>query len=328
MATALLEAIRRAYPHARIVFAVGRWSLGAIADNPAINAFVDVGESANPAKGVKGMWRLVRQLRHEKCDMAFIPDRSPLLGLAVWLARIPHRVGLDSLGRGFAHTVRVPVHPNEEINEAAIYLRLALAIGISTDDIYTHIVIPPPIQAQIEPILADIPKPYIVIHPAGGANPGMVMSSKRWLPRHFARLAEWLHETYGASIVLIGAETDRPIVDAVIEQLHIPYHNLTGTLRLMQIGALGKSAWAYIGNDTGLTHLVAATGTKTVMILGPSSPKRYAPFTPNTLALWKPIILPTGGVAEVGHEWDWERDGIGIDEAIRAIAPFLSGGTA
>lgn len=329
MTTPLLQAIRRHYPQAKISFAVGHWSIGALEGQGAIDNLLDIGEASNPAKSIGGLWRLVRQLRIQKCDMVFIPDRSPLLGLAVWLAGIPYRVGLDSLGRGFAYTTRATVHPDEEINEGEIYLRLARAINIPTDGIYTHIDIPEQTKRDIQQRLTqkEIKVPYVVIHPAGGANPGMVMSSKRWLPHYFAQVADWLHQTYGATIILIGAKSDTPIVAAVIQHLKSPYHALIGELNLMQIGALGASALLYMGNDTGLTHLVAGTGAKTVMILGPSSPKRYAPFNPNGLAIWKPASLPTGGVSEADFDWDWERDGVGVDEVIAQISTFLGSTT-
>lgn len=328
MATALLMAIRRAYPQAHLIFAVGTWSIGALEGQQSIDTLLDIGAGANPAKSIGGMWRLVHLLRAQQCDMVFVPDRSPLLAIATWLARIPHRIGLDSEGRGFAYTIQAKVSPDEEINEAEIYLRLASAVDIVIDNQHTHIDIPNHAQTHIEKIITEknITQPYIVIHPAGGANPGMVMSSKRWLPHHFAQLAIWLHQTYHATIILIGANSDTPIISAMTHHLTIPYHDLTGTFNLMQIGALGKNAMIYIGNDTGLTHLVAATGAKTAMILGPSSPKRYAPYHPNALALWKPVNLPTGGVAQLIENWDWERDGIGVDEVISAIASFVSGG--
>jgi len=329
MTTPLLQAIRHHYPQAKITFAVGHWSIGALEGQKAIDNLIDIGEASNPAKSLRGLWRLVKQLRAQKCDMAFIPDRSPLLGLAVWLARIPHRIGLDSVGRGFAYTTRATVYPDEEINEGEIYLRLARILNIPTDGMYTHIDIPEQKRVEIQQKLADktIHSPYVVIHPAGGANPGMLMSSKRWLPQHFAQVGDWLHQTYGATLILIGAKSDTPIVEAVIGHLKSPYHNWVGELSLMQIGALGASAMLYMGNDTGLTHLVAGTGTKTVMILGPSSPKRYAPFTPNGLAIWKPTSLPTGGVSEAGLDWDWERDGVGVDETIAQISAFLGRAT-
>ena len=49
----------------------------------------------------------------ERFDLALVPDRSPVLGLLVALAGIPRRAGLDSGGRGFLYTDRVPIGPDD-----------------------------------------------------------------------------------------------------------------------------------------------------------------------------------------------------------------------
>jgi ADP-heptose:LPS heptosyltransferase len=36
----------------------------------------------------------------------------------------------------------------------------------------------------------------------------------------------------------------------------------------------------YIGNDCGVTHLAAATGTKTLAVFGPTDPALYKPIGP------------------------------------------------
>ena len=71
----------------------------------------------------------------------------------------------------------------------------------------------------------------------------------------------------------------RATVEQVQQHLKRPAHIFQGDLTFPEIGALSADALLYIGNDTGLTHLASASGAKTVMVLGPSDPKRYAPFT-------------------------------------------------
>ena len=39
-----------------------------------------------------------------------------------------------------------------------------------------------------------------------------------------------------------------------------------------------KESEGFIGNDSGISHLAAFTGVPTVVIFGPSSPKRWKPF--------------------------------------------------
>jgi ADP-heptose:LPS heptosyltransferase len=94
-------------------------------------------------------------------------------------------------------------------------------------------------------------------------------------------------------------------------------------LRFPEIALLAKRSRLYVGNDTGPTHLAAAAGAHTVAIFGPSHPQRYAPFAPNALTLWKPAqVNQAGVVAGTPQNWDWERDGIGVEEAAQRIFEF------
>jgi ADP-heptose:LPS heptosyltransferase len=105
-----------------------------------------------------------------------------------------------------------------------------------------------------------------------------------------------------------------------------PAATFIGELSFGEIGALANEARIYMGNDTGLTHLAAAAGGKTAMILGPSDPQRYAPFAPPSIAiaLWKPTALHDGGVAAgIPAGWTWERDGINPEEAAAQILAFI-----
>jgi heptosyltransferase-2/heptosyltransferase-3 len=166
---------------------------------------------------------------------------------------------------------------------------------------------------------------YVVINPAGGSNPGMVMDAKRFPPEQFAALTERLAAHYNAKIVIVAGPKDASIVQTIRQHLHSPSLELVGQLTFPEIAALAHHALVYIGNDTGLTHLAAAAGAKTVMILGPSDPTRYAPFAPNAIAVWKPVALHAAGAASgMLLDWDWQRDGVGVDVVYEQVVEFLA----
>jgi hypothetical protein len=90
------------------------------------------------------------------------------------------------------------------------------------------------------------------------------------------------------------------------------------------VSILAAEALIYMGNDTGATHLAAASGAHTVAIFGPSDPQRYAPFVPGTLVLWEPTLVPATGVAGgTISEWTWAEDGIGPEEALEQIVWYM-----
>jgi ADP-heptose:LPS heptosyltransferase len=327
LATATLAALRRGYPDAHITWAVGRWSRPAIEGHPLLDALLDTGNAALPVRSPLQLLRFARQLRAGQFDLAVSLVRSPLMSLALLLSGIPDRVGLDSDGRGFGYSVRAPIDPNQPRHEAEVYLDAARALGLATRGCWANIPVSDANRTLVRDLLAahGLKGPYLMMHPGGGRNPGMVMDSKRWPPEQFAALANRLAGRLRLNVVIIGGPGDQSLVAAVSSKLEPRSIAFAGELNFGQIAALAHDARVYIGNDTGMTHLAAAAGAKTVMILGPSDPIRYAPFTPEALALWKPTAVQAGGVAAGGPVgWDWARDGLTVDEAERKILEFLS----
>jgi ADP-heptose:LPS heptosyltransferase len=328
LATAVLCALRAAYPNAHITWAVGGWSKRAVEHHPHLDAVLDTGPAALPVRSPGGLVRFVRQLRKGRCDLAVSLVRSPLMSLAVWLARIPHRAGLDSDGRGFGYTIRAAIDPQTVRHEAAIYLDVAKALGIETTGCYANIPVTEPDADSIRAKLRDagIDGPYIALNPAGGRNPGMMLDIKRWPPDRFAELGNRLAESLAARVVLVAGPDDGPLLAAVAGGRDEAPVVFAGTLSFGEIAALAREARVYAGNDTGLTHLAAAAGARTAMILGPTDPARYAPFTPDSIAVWKPAPVPSRGVAAgAAADWNWERDGVSVNAAFERIMAFVQG---
>ena len=351
LATAALQALRRGWPEAHITWAVGSWSKGVVEHHDLLDDVLDCGPEALPVRSAAGMLRFARQLRAGNFDLAVSLVRSPLMSIALLLSGIPHRAGLDSAGRGFGYTVRAPVDPNAPRHEAEIYLDVARALGLDASNCRANVPVRDTDRQRVRALLdaRSVDRPFIVLNPAGGRNPGMVMDSKRWPPENFARLAEHLtprpslhamgsepsppaplpegegrKQAGDCRVVLVGGPGDEAVVRAVQERMAVAALALVGELSFGEMAALAALALVYIGNDTGMTHLAAAAGAKTVMILGPSDPARYAPFAPQAIALWKPAALRSGGVAAgAPSDWNWERDGIGVEEAAAQVSRFL-----
>lgn len=325
LATATLMSLRRAYPLAHITWAVGSWSKGVIEHHPLLDAVLDTGKDALPVKSASGFITFVRQLRAGHFDLAVSLVRSPLMSAALLLSGIPHRAGLDSAGRGFGYTVKAPIDPNQPRHEADIYLDVPRALGLDVTNCIANVPVSAESLRTLQAKLANVPRPYIIINPTGGRNPGMTMDSKRWPPESFAALADKLAPQLDAHVVLIGGPGDSDIVNAVASRLHTAHTRLDAQLSFGELAALASQSMLYIGNDTGVTHLAAAAGANTVMILGPSDPQRYAPFTPDSLALWKPVRVDQRGVSGgQANNWDWTRDGITVEEAFTKIIRFVS----
>lgn len=91
-----------------------------------------------------------------------------------------------------------------------------------------------------------------------------------------------------------------------IEWLAGPEEELHGAHRfndLLELATWIRGARLYIGNDSGITHLAAATGVRTLALFGPTAPDVWAPRGDNVTVLsHNPLAeLPVGRVLEAAN---------------------------
>lgn len=121
------------------------------------------------------------------------------------------------------------------------------------------------------PARFGLAEPYALLIPGASAHrPG-----KRWPVERYAELARRL-EARGLAVGVVGgpdeAETGRAATAGT------GAIDLTGRTDFADLAALGARAALAVGNDTGPTHLIAATGAPTIVLFsGESDPALCAP---------------------------------------------------
>jgi ADP-heptose:LPS heptosyltransferase len=120
--------------------------------------------------------------------------------------------------------------------------------------------------------LIDNRKQLAVIHPGSGS------AVKNWPIDRFATLARLLTDrSFGVVWVLGPAETG------------IVPENASGTIlcnaSLSTLVDVCSSSTLYVGNDSGISHLAAATGVSSVVLFGPSDPAVWQPRGPKVTVL-------------------------------------------
>jgi len=118
----------------------------------------------------------------------------------------------------------------------------------------------------------------VVIQPGGGN------SKKCWHLENFLAVARELLERGLSVIFLLGpAELERFSKDA-IKSIRTVANSVTN-LSLTEVLALLSCAHGFVGNDSGITHLAAGLGIKTVALFGPGDPTVYKPVGPAVTVL-------------------------------------------
>ncbi len=295
MATPAFAALRKSLPDAHTALSVGDWARPAVANNPNLDTLIDATVSGNDNLLASYM-RLARYIRRGHYGTALVLDRSPILNAVPYMARVPVRAGLDSEGRGIALTNPVPCPPKSVRHEVEWYLDVVRALGIDAPSESAYLEFYPTeddkkVAGQaLSHVLGEAGETdagIVALHLGGGSNPGMNLPAKRWQPERWAQVADWIAETYEASIVLLGGpgEQDREAAEvfkAALFPATRPYiADLVGKLEWGEIGALLHRCNLFIGHDTGAMHLATAMRTPVVAVFGPSNPARFGPWDPS-----------------------------------------------
>jgi heptosyltransferase III len=121
--------------------------------------------------------------------------------------------------------------------------------------------------------------------PVLGIGPAANWRGKEWRAERFAMLAERLTARDGilpgarVAVMAAGHELSQagPLLTALPGNRRI---DLVGKVDLPTAAAVLRRCTLFIGNDTGLMHLAAASGTPTLGLFGPSPVEQYAPWGP------------------------------------------------
>ena len=86
--------------------------------------------------------------------------------------------------------------------------------------------------------------------------------------------------------MITGSKDEVDVASRVAAYMRHPFQVVAGELTLGQMGALLKHTNLLITNDTGITHLADAVGTKRIVsIFGPTDAKKIAPRNERNLAI-------------------------------------------
>jgi heptosyltransferase-2 len=231
-----------------------------------------------------GPFRLSRLLRDGDWDLAISCSSTLRAPLAFAVAGIPVRVGFSGGGRDALLTLKVPPLPRS-VHQVSHYLALASAAGV-----------PRPVSPRLawSPKRGDAAEAgrfLSLFRPAGGPLVAMAPGAsfgpaKRWFPGRFAVLSDRLVLEHGMRTVLVGGPEERPIAERIASLCARRPLDACGRLSLGGTAALLKRCAAFVSNDSGLLHVGAAVGVRTVGLFGSSNPHWTGPFSPRGAALW------------------------------------------
>ncbi|MEK7167932.1 MAG: glycosyltransferase family 9 protein, partial [Patescibacteria group bacterium] len=268
--TPVFHAIKKKYPLSRVYVLGNQVNQYLLADNPDVDGYI---VSKNDT------FKLVEELKKERFDFACLAVPN-LAGLAAaYLSGIPlicaPRIvsGYSPYStKSFRWVARLVVTRGYGVEKYAPgeYLKVLEPIGIHTQETKKYLGYSSSAQEKIRKFFLNqninSESDFII-----GLSPAVGNKIKLWSPSKFASLVDYIQDRYQAKIVIIGTETDAPLVAEMISFLGKKNQvtDAVGKFNLDELKALVSQMSMFIGVDTGPIYIAEAFEVPTVDIIGP-----------------------------------------------------------
>lgn len=170
----------------------------------------------------------------------------------------------------------------------------------------------------------DGPRQYAVLH----VSPKFAY--KAWTVAGWSSLGRWMVDHELTVVVAGGASPDEQVyLNEVMQLMPSGSVNLGGRIGLPSLGYLLSHAALYVGTDTAVSHMAAATGVPTVVLFGPSNPVKWGPW-PKDFPLTAHSPWQTHGSQRRGNVFLMQGEGDcvpclgeGCDRHVRSLSECL-----
>ena len=217
-------------------------------------------------RGLLGMIRLAKRLRHKKYSRVICSHRSWRTALLLKLAKIPVRIAFDNAAAKWMYTdlveYRIDLHEierNLQLLGGGEWMRPQL--HPSEDE-----------KQKASQLISALDK-FIAI------APGSIWATKRWPEQYFAGVAATALR-HGLAVVLLGGPDDRVLnnriyTSAITQALNpkTPILDLSGKTNLRESYAVIKHADVVVSNDSAPMHMAVAADVPVVAVFCSTVPE-------------------------------------------------------
>jgi heptosyltransferase III len=180
----------------------------------------------------------------------------------------PENIFQSNVARcGTARFLAGPHRPDESIQSHAtkVLLHPLEILGLSEVDPRPRLCLPGPAEVSAQPRLA--------VHPGSGGV------RKNWPEAKWAELLQKLAATTEWHFLLIGGEAEGARCQRLAAALPTQRVHLAQNLPLVDLAQTMRSCAAFIGHDSGVTHLAAALDLPGLVLWGPSNATVWRPMS-------------------------------------------------
>ena len=329
----MLKALRKHRPSAQIHLLVGPWNrvLGnripyvdrVLVCTPRWGAYDRMSNSAPSLSEEAGFLRALRKTQYD----TLIYGLAGGLPECAWVRAIEPRIYLGapiSMPDLYAYPfVLREVRYDSSQYEAVRLMNLLGGLGIADEEAELEFVVSNEDRIEADALLRgrfELADALLIALAPGAGWPG-----KQWPRERFAEISRLLSEQYDATILLLGAASEKKIGDQIAAILPGRAINLFGQTSLGGLAGLLQRSALLISNDNGVYHLGVAIGIPVVGLFGPGHPIKWASPQSRCRNIWhKPdcTCFPWHLKAVCVHEQSCMR-AISVEEVIGAARELL-----
>lgn len=143
--------------------------------------------------------------------------------------------------------------------------------------------------------LASPPSPpsTLALHPGSGSD------RKNWPEANWADLLQHLLNFTGFSLLLVGGEAEGERLQRLAAALPPTRFRVAQSLPLAELARLLATCQAFVGHDSGISHLAAAVGLPGLVLWADTAEEIWRPPSPSVIVLRHPTGLDRLPVEEV-----------------------------
>ena len=279
LTTPVLRVLRTQFPQAKIVCLVNLGTQEVISHNPHVDEVLVLKRGR-----LREQVQFFLDLRSRKFDCVIDltdGDRSAVLST---ISGAPKRIGFNSekRWRGWLYTdcVGSDYGSRHMVEHHAQALR---SIGVKDLVGNPEVYVAQEHDQTAQTVIAQLglePRRWVMIHLTAR------YWFKTWPLERFALLSDRLAEK-NLSVVLVGHVQDQEVSEKMQACTNAPVISLVGKTNLLELAALMKYSDLFVGNDTGVMHIAAATGCPVLGLFGPTDPRVWGPRGETTKVLYK-----------------------------------------
>ena len=278
LAIPFLRNLRSAFPRARIDVLAEPVSGDTLAHCPYKDELLFYaprlqGEKKRAAQFPTSLLGAAKFLRARKYDRCYILRRSFSSAILPLLARIPHRVGFATDGRGWLLQRSTPYADKHEVE---CFLDILRADGLAVADTRNENWTDPATDRRVDAGLPAAGRTRVFVCAKS------IVPSKDWAPERFAGVLTWLIRDRNAEIHFCDAPGNAGYYAAILagvpDELRAHCHDWSAKLGIREAGSLLRRMDLAFGLDTGFVHLAASFHVPVVGLYGPLEPWRWHPW--------------------------------------------------